>query len=119
MLRLLLASVAKFLLGFAWFVRSLPMIVEISGCETPLKSVQGSLMIKVDVKPGYIDALSKIFVIWKDWKTAAWKWENTMLFETTGGERVDKKEKPISLMLNETLCRILNVEFGETCVWSS
>ena len=92
MLRLLLASVARFLLEFAWFFRSLPMIVEISGYETPLKSVQDTLMIVVDVKPGYIDALSKVFVIWKDLKTAAWKWKNTMFFETTGGERVDKKK---------------------------
>ena len=107
-----MASVAKCLLGFAGFVRSLPIIVEIIGCETSSNSVQGSLMIKVDVNPGYIDALSKIVAIWKYLKITAWKWKNTMFFETTRGERVDKKEMPTSLMLNETLCRILNVELG-------
>ena len=63
MLRHLLASVARFLLGFALFFRSIPMIVDISGWETLLKSVQGSLMIIVDVKLEDLDKLSKIFVI--------------------------------------------------------
>ena len=71
--------------------RSTSVIADISGCKAPLNYVQGSLMMVVDVKLDDIDELSTLFIIWKDLNTAAWKGKKTIFFETTGGEKVERK----------------------------
>ena len=79
-----MASIARFLLEFALSFRSTPLIVDVCGCKTQLKSLLGLLLMIVVVKQDNIDKLSTLFFIWIFFKTTALKGKNTMSFEATG-----------------------------------